>query len=600
MYKKRDSMEVYRSWLNSLYYDAGTRNELEKIKDSREEIEDRFYRELEFGTAGLRGVIGAGTNRMNVYTVRRATQGLAAYILKQGCRAAGRGVVIAYDSRRMSREFASEAAGVLAANGVRTYLFDEIKPVPLLSFSVRELGAAAGICITASHNPSEYNGYKVYGPDGGQLSSEASAVVCAEISAIEENEEIMTVEISRALASGLLTGVAEEVEDAFFRSVRAVRVWEPKAAKAVSGGFSAEEAGARMLRIVYTPLHGTGSKPVRRILSETGFGNVFIVREQEMPDPLFSTVKYPNPEDEPVFEYALKLAAKTGADLAIATDPDCDRIGVMAADRAGTYRMLTGNQTGYLLTDFILERRKETGTLPSNAFIMTSVVTGRMAAAIAGAYGVEHVEAYTGFRFFAEKIRELDESEGGNSRYIFGFEESYGYLAGTYVRDKDAVCAAMLIAEMAEWHRRNGKTLHEALDCLYRRYGYHMEYTCSMTLKGKTGAQEIKRIMNSLRMNCPSGFGSFDAVAVKDYKSGTRRLVRDPSENASPEKLDFKKSDVIYFELEQDAWFAVRPSGTEPKIKLYFGVKAESGAKAAEQIICLRKSVSDVLDALRR
>lgn len=577
-----DSLSKYAGWLENEYFDAATRNELKNIADDPAEIEERFYRDLEFGTGGLRGIIGAGTNRMNIYTVRKASQGLAVYVLKNVDNGAARGVVIAYDSRHMSPEFAAEAAGVFAANGIKAWLFDELKPTPELSFAVRHLKAAAGVVVTASHNPRNYNGYKVYGEDGAQLSLEGSEAVLAEIEGISDLTSVRGMDRQEGIDRGLIRIIGGEIDDAYIGSLKTLAV-NPEIVKKTSGN----------LKIVYTPIHGTGNKPVRRILKETGFDNVLVVREQELPDPDFSTVKYPNPEEKEAFRLAIDLARKENADLIIGTDPDCDRVGVVVRNSAGEYTVLTGNQTGCLLLEYILSQKKHAGSLPANGFAVKTIVTSELSRTIAAAYGVELIEVLTGFKFIGERIKELDEF--GDKKYLFGFEESYGYLAGTFVRDKDGVVACMLIAEMAAYYKSRGMSLYEGLEEIFQKYGYYLEGINSFTLEGKEGIERIGAAMETLRSRRTSVFGAFEASGVRDYQS----RIRYDMTGGTSDRLELPESNVLYYELAgAGAWFCIRPSGTEPKIKIYYGVSAETAEKAGQKLELLRGDVLSVIKPL--
>ncbi len=576
-----DSRTLFNFWLQNDYFDEGTKRELEQIKDDPEEIEERFYKELDFGTGGLRGIIGAGTNRINIYTVRKASQGLANYLLKNIRAASSRGVAIAYDSRNMSPQFAMEAAKVFAANGIIAYLFDELRPTPELSFAVRHLGAAAGIVITASHNPKQYNGYKVYGEDGGQLPLEGSEAVLSEINGINDITVIKPADEQEAFEKGLIRVIGREVDDAYINSLKTLRV-NPEEVKKAAGS----------MKIVYTPLHGAGNKPVRRILDETGFKNVLVVKEQELPDPGFSTVKYPNPEERDAFKLAIELAEKENVDLIIGTDPDCDRIGVVVRNSAGEYAVLTGNQTGCLLMEYILSQKKDTGSLPENGFVVKTIVTSELSRRIAANYNVELIEVLTGFKFIGEKIKELDET--GIKKYLFGFEESYGYLAGTFARDKDAVVASMLIGEMAAYYRNRGMSLYEGLQEVFKKYGYFIEGITSFTLEGKEGIEKIGSAMEALRARKSDRFGDCSLKAVRDYKAKVRTVVAD----GSSEILDLPASNVLYYELDDGSWFCIRPSGTEPKIKIYYGVSEASLEKAQNKLDHIKESVTGIIKEL--
>lgn len=573
------SNAIFKSWLENEYFDKETRDELNKIKDNPKEIEERFYKDLEFGTGGLRGIIGAGTNRMNIYTVRKASQGLADYINSLG--AADKGIVIAYDSRYKSPEFSLEAAKIFAGNGIKAYLFDELRPTPELSFAVRYLNAAAGIVVTASHNPKEYNGYKVYGEDGGQLPIEASNEVISFISKIEDITTVKLMEKDEAVEKGLIKIIGKEVDDEYMSRLKTLCV-NPELAKSVGENF----------KIVYTPLHGSGNKPVRRILNEIGFKNVLVVKEQELPDPAFSTVKSPNPEEKDAFTLAIDLAKKEDVDLIIGTDPDSDRVGVVVRNKDGEYVVLTGNQTGCLMLEYILSQKKEKGELPANGFVVKTIVTTELARVIAKAYNVELVEVLTGFKFIGEKIKLMDEF--GDKKYLFGFEESYGYLAGTFVRDKDAVVASMLIAEMAAYYKSRGMSLYEGLLEIMGKYGYTLEGITSFTLKGKEGVEKIVSALRSLREDNVVKFGIYEAAAVRDYLKGERLEVA----AGKREKLTLPQSDVLYYEMKDGSWFCIRPSGTEPKIKIYYGITDKSMDASKEKLKLLQENVLSVIEKL--
>jgi phosphoglucomutase len=575
-----DYISKYKLWSENTYFDEETRKELQEIKDNPKEIEERFYRELEFGTGGLRGIIGAGTNRMNIYTVRKSSQGLANYISNKGVEAKNKGIVIAYDPRNKSPEFALEAAKIFAGNGIKTYIFDELRPTPELSFAVRHLNAAAGIVVTASHNPKEYNGYKVYGDDGGQLSLEGSNAVLEEIEKIEDITKVTFIEKDEALAKGLLKVIGKEIDDIYISKLKTLRV-NPELTDKNAGSF----------KIVYTPIHGSGNKPVRRILDETGFKNVLVVKEQEQPDPGFSTVKSPNPEEKAAFTIAIELAKKENVDLIIGTDPDCDRVGVVVRNASGDYVVLTGNQTGCLLLDYILSQKKAKGELPSNGFVVKTIVTTELARTIANSYNIELVEVLTGFKFIGEKIKLLDEC--GDKKYLFGFEESYGYLAGTFARDKDGVVACMLIAEMAAFYKSRNMSLYEGLQELFGKYGFSLEGITSFTLAGKEGVEKIKYTMNKLREDKTFEFGNIKAIAIRDYLNSVRFLVKD----GKIQVLELPESDVLYYEIDKNSWFCIRPSGTEPKIKIYYGV-SEKSLELSE--IKLKELQDDVLSVVKK
>jgi phosphoglucomutase len=568
------SRTIYEFWLKNNYFDDATKKELEQIKDNPAEVEERFYRDMEFGTGGLRGIIGAGTNRMNLYTVRKASQGLANYLLKNLPDARERGIAIAYDCRRMSPEFSAEAAGVFAANGIKAWLFDELRPTPELSFAVRYLKAAAGIVVTASHNPKQYNGYKVYGEDGGQLPLEGSEAVLNEINGIADITKIVPMPQAEAIAKGLIVKIGKEVDDAYISSLKTLVVNPPVLSKT-----------AGSMKIVYTPLHGSGNKPVRRILREIGFTNVLVVPEQEQPDSEFSTVKSPNPEERDAFKLAIELAAKEDVDLIIGTDPDSDRVGVVVRSSSGEYMVLTGNQTGCLLLEYILSQKKAVGSLPSNGFAVKTIVTSELSRKIAEYYGVELIEVLTGFKFIGEKIKELDET--GRKKYLFGFEESYGYLAGTFARDKDAVVASMLIGEMAAYYKSRGMSLYEGLQELFRKYGYFIEGITSFTLEGKEGVEKINCAMDALRGEKSGDFGGCRVAAIRDYQTGETFLTGTGKKAA----LDLPVSNVLYYELEDGSWFCIRPSGTEPKIKIYYGVSEPTLEKAQQKLESIKEKV---------
>lgn len=575
-----DYMEKYRFWLVSDAFDEETKKELQAIDGDDKEIKERFYKDLEFGTGGLRGIIGAGTNRMNKYTVGKATQGLANYILKNNPDGAKMGVAIAYDSRNMSPEFAERSALVLNANGIKAYVFDELRPTPELSYAVRALGCTAGIVVTASHNPPEYNGYKVYWADGAQVVYPKDKGIIGEVTAISDFSLIKTMDRKEAEEKGLFNVIGKEIDDGFIKAIKAQAVRPEEIKKAED------------MVIVYTPLHGTGNKPVRRVLSEVGFKNVYVVPEQEKPDKNFSTVGYPNPEDPKAFTLAIELAKEKNAEIIVGTDPDADRIGVVIRDEKGNYDILTGNMTGALLTEYVLNGRKEKGLLPENAAVIKTIVTTEMVRAIAESYNAELIEVLTGFKFIGEKIKQFEEDH--SHTFVFGFEESYGCLSGTYARDKDAVGAAMLVCEMAAYYKNRGMTLHDALEELYKKYGFYKEGVKSVTLKGIDGAEKIGKIMAYLRENTPEGFGGNKVLTVKDYKSGVFTDVATGNKSESP----LPASDVLYYNLEDRAWLCVRPSGTEPKIKFYMGVKAESSDAAVAKVEAMEKSVDELLEKI--
>lgn len=555
-----EAMELYRQWLADFADDADTVADLKAIENDPKEIEDRFYKELEFGTAGMRGVLGAGTNRLNIYNVRRVTRALAKYILTTPD-GAEKGVAIAYDSRHMSDVFAKQAALVLCNAGVKAYLFDSLRPVPVLSFTIRHLECIAGIVITASHNPKQYNGYKAYWTDGGQMPPESVKGITDRLPETTYAESVPMDE-AEALAKGLLTYIGKDVDDAYIAAVRKLSV-NPELAR---------EMG-KTLKIVYTPLHGSGNIPVRRIFREIGMENVYVVPEQELPDGDFPTVKVPNPEDPGAFALALKMQEKLGADLCVGTDPDCDRVGIACMTESGP-RLLNGNQIGCILLHYILSQKKERGELPANAAAVTTIVSTDMAAAIAKSFGCEMIEVLTGFKYIAEQIHRFETT--GCNTFMFGFEESFGYLSGTDVRDKDGVNACMLIAEAAAWYKKMyNKTLVDAIDMLYEQYGYYGDKVTSFVLPGKDGLEKMQAVMQALRANPPKSFAGTDVKALRDYQTSKRIC------GETVEALTLPKSNVLYFELEGGAWICVRPSGTEPKIKLY--VNAVSGSSEETQ-----------------
>lgn len=550
--------EQYDFWLKDAYFDEATKEELRGIAEDEKEIEDRFYKELEFGTGGLRGVIGAGTNRMNIYTVRKATQGLANYIIKQGGR--DRGVAIAYDSRRMSPEFADEAALCLAANGIKAYVFDALRPTPELSFALRTLKCISGIVITASHNPPEYNGYKAYWEDGAQVAAPKDKEIITEVKNVTDYHEVKTMSKEDAIAAGLYQVIGKEIDDAYMEELKK-QIIHPEIIKEVADD----------IKIVYTPFHGTGNVPVRRILSELGFKHVYVVPEQELPDPDFTTLEYPNPEDPKAFTLALKLAKEKNADIVLATDPDADRLGIYALDsKTGEYVAFTGNMSGMLIAEYILRERTETKTMPVNPALVTTIVTTNMAGAIARDYGVRFIEVLTGFKYIGEQIKLFEQT--GSNNYVFGLEESYGCLAGTHARDKDAVVAVMCLCEVAAWCKKNGITVWDQMLKLYEKYGYFKETQYAITLKGIDGAAQITEMMNKLRNDPPKSFGELQVKEFRDYDKDVAVNL----ETGEKKSTGLPKSNVLYFDLTNDSWCCARPSGTEPKIKFYMGVKGTS------------------------
>ena len=572
-----DAMALYQKWLTDFASDAETVADLTAIRDNPAEIEDRFYRELEFGTAGMRGVLGAGTNRLNIYNVRRVTRALAKYILSTPD-GAEKGVAIAYDSRNKSDVFAKEAALVLCAAGVKAFLFESLRPVPVLSFTVRHLKCIAGIVITASHNPKQYNGYKVYWTDGAQMPPESVKGITDRLPETTYAESVPMDE-KRALAKGLLTYIGKDVDDAYIAAVKKLSV-NPELAREIG----------KTLKIVYTPLHGSGNIPVRRIFREIGMENVYVVPEQELPNGDFPTVRVPNPEDPAAFELALKMQEALGADLCVGTDPDCDRVGIACMTENGP-RLLNGNQIGCVLLHYILSQKKERGELPANAAAVTTIVSTDMARAIAESFGCEMIEVLTGFKYIAEQIRLFEET--GAHTFMFGFEESFGYLSGTDVRDKDGVNACMLIAEAACWYKKNyGCTLVDAIDRLYEQYGYYGDKVTSFVLPGKDGLEKMQSVMKALRGNVPAEFGGVKVVAVRDYLKSER------VEGGKTTALTLPKSNVMYFELEGGAWLCVRPSGTEPKIKLYVNAVTKSDADTKSQLNRISDAAVKLLESL--
>ena len=568
-----NARKIYKFWLTDSYFDEQTKEELRSIAGDEKEIEERFYRDLEFGTGGLRGIIGAGTNRMNIYTVRKATQGLANFIMKE--KAQEKGVAIAYDSRNMSPEFAKEAALCLAANGIRAYIFPSLRPTPMLSFALRELGCTAGIVVTASHNPPEYNGYKVYWEDGAQITSPKDKEIIGEVNAITDYAQVRTTSRREAEKAGLYQVIGEEMDDKYMEALKKL-VLHPEIIK----------KEAENLRIVYTPLHGTGNLPVRRVLRELGFANVYVVKEQELPDGNFPTVSCPNPEDKDAFALALKLAKEVDADIVLATDPDADRLGVYAKDTAtGEYESFTGNMSGMLILEYQLARRKALGTLPENGAVVTTIVSGKMAREITQAYQVELIETLTGFKYIGEQIKFFEQNQ--EHEYVFGYEESYGCLVGTHARDKDAVVAVMALCEAAAYWKSQGMTLCDKMQELFETYGYYQENLCTVTLKGQNGARQIAEMMENIRAHVPKSVGGLKVVQFRDYREDVKLdMVRGEKTGTG-----LPKSNVLYFELEKGAWCCVRPSGTEPKIKFYIGVKGESKEEAEDRLQNLTEAV---------
>ena len=552
-----DYKERYNEWLSNPYFDADTKAELASIGEDENEIKERFYTDLEFGTAGLRGIIGAGTNRMNIYTVRTATPGLANSIMKSGN--AAKGVAVAYDSRRMSPEFADEAALCLAANGIKSYVFESLRPTPELSFAVRKLGCIAGINITASHNPPEYNGYKVYWEDGAQITPPHDKGIMDEVKAVEDYTTMKTMTLDEAKAAGLYEVIGAEIDDAYIAELKKQVLHQ-----------DAIDAVGKELKIVYSPLHGTGNIPARRILKELGFENVYVVKEQELPDGEFPTVSYPNPEAAEAFDLGLKLAKEIDADIVLATDPDADRLGVRVKDKNGDYHTLTGNMSGCLLADYEIGQRRELKGLPDDGYLIKTIVTSNMADAIANYYNAGLIEVLTGFKFIGQQILGFETS--GKGEYLFGFEESYGCLIGTYARDKDAIVATMALCEAAAYYKTKGMNLWDAMIAMYDRYGYYKDDIQSITLKGIEGLAKIQEILETLRKNPPTEIAGYKVLKARDYKADT---IKD-METGEVTATGLPNSNVLYYDLTDDAWLCVRPSGTEPKVKFYYGVKGTS------------------------
>lgn len=572
--------QMYEEWIANPYFDEATKAELKGIADDKDEIKERFYKDLEFGTAGLRGIIGAGTNRVNIYTVRKATQGLANYIKSVG--GENRGVAIAHDSRRMSPEFAKEAALCLAANGVRAYIFDSLRPTPQLSYAVRALKCIAGINITASHNPPEYNGYKVYWEDGAQITPPHDTGIMQEVQKITDYSSLKTMDEAAAVSAGLYQVIGKDVDDSYIEALKSQVIhWD------------AIRDMQKEIKIVYSPLHGTGNIPVRRVLKELGFENVYIVKEQELPDGEFPTVSYPNPEAAEAFELGLKLAREADADLVLATDPDADRLGVYVKDsKSGEYFELTGNMSGCLLAEYEIGQREALQGLPKDGALISTIVTSNMAAAIAKSYGIRFIEVLTGFKYIGQQILGFEQS--GSGTYLFGFEESYGCLIGTHARDKDAVVAAMALCEAAAYYKSQGKTLWDAMTDMYEKYGYYKDDIKTITLKGIEGLKKIQEILDTLRRNPPTQVGDWKVLSVRDYQAGT---IQDLNETET-RPTGLPESNVLYYDLSEDAWLCVRPSGTEPKIKFYYGIKGTSMEDAGRKSAVLGDQVVQMINEM--
>lgn len=570
--------QEFSRWISYAELDAELKEQLENMKQDEKKIEDSFYKNLEFGTGGMRGELGAGTNRLNVYTVRKATQGLAEFIEKLGEEAKKRGVVVAYDSRHKSPEFAMEVAATLGAHGITTYVFESLRPTPVLSFAVRHLHTISGIVLTASHNPPEYNGYKVYGEDGGQLPPKEADELISYVNAVEDELTVEVADVEQLKADGLLHIVGQEVDDAYAAELNNVIINKKMVQKV-----------GKDLKIVFTPLHGTSNVSVRRGLGEVGFTNVTVVKEQELPDPNFSTVKSPNPEEHAAFEYAIRDGEKIDADVLIATDPDADRLGVAVRNHNGEFQVLTGNQTGALMLDYLLSQKKENGTLPENGVVLKTIVTSEIGRTIAKAYGLDTVDTLTGFKFIGEKIKQYEES--GQYEFQFGYEESYGYLIRPFCRDKDAVQSVLFACEVAAYYKSQGKTLYDGLLEVFKKYGFFREDLVSLTLKGKDGAEKIQEMMATFRENPPKEVAGLTVVAVEDYKASIVTSLQD----GHKEEIHLPKSNVLKYQLEDGSWFCLRPSGTEPKIKFYFGVKDSSLQNSEQKLLTIKEDIMNRL-----
>ena len=571
-------MDSYKDWCTNQYFDESVRKELESIASNEKEIEDRFYKNLEFGTGGLRGVIGYGTNRMNIYTVRKATQGLANFIIKENAK--DRGVAIAYDSRHMSPEFADEAALCLNANGIKAYVFPSLRPTPMLSFTVRELNCIAGIVVTASHNPPEYNGYKVYWEDGAQITAPKDKLIIDEVNNVTDYNLVKTMDKEEAVKAGLYNVIGSDIDDKYIAQLK----------KQVVNPDICKEVG-KELKIVYTPLHGTGNLPARRILKEIGFENVYVVPEQELPNGDFPTVSYPNPEAAEAFELALKLAKEKDADVVLATDPDADRLGVYAKDsKTGEYMSFTGNMSGMLIAEYLLSQKKEKGLIPDNGALIKTIVSTNMADKVAAEYNIKLIEVLTGFKFIGEQIKLFEQNH--TYEYMFGFEESYGCLVGTHARDKDAIVAVMCLCEAAAYYKKQGLTLWDQMLNIYEKYGYFREGLESITLKGVEGVAKIQAMLDELRQNPPKKIGNYDVLAVRDY---LKDEITD-TKTGTVTTTGLPKSNVLYYDLNDDAWCCARPSGTEPKVKFYIGVKGTSFEDANNKMENLKKSLMEIVN----
>lgn len=572
-YKKK-----YQEWCNDPKIEQQDKEELKSIQNNEQEIKDRFYKNLEFGTAGLRGIMGIGTNRMNKYTVTKATQGLANYIKKE--QAQQKGVAISYDSRNNSKQFSEQTALCLNANGIKTYIFNNLRPVPELSFAVRELRCVAGIMITASHNPPQYNGYKVYWEDGAQIVAPKDKQIIEEVNKVENYEQIKTISKEQAIKQGLYNEIGEEIDKKYIQALKKQTI-----------NLETIQEQQKNIKIVYTPLHGTGNIPVKTILREIGFQNITIVPQQEQPDGNFPTVKYPNPEAPQAFELALALAKKQDADIVLATDPDADRLGVYAKDsKTGEYIPFTGNMSAMIIAEYIISQKQEKETLPKNGTLIKSIVSTNMANAIAKQYNLELIEVLTGFKYIGEQIKNMEQTK--QKQYVFGFEESYGCLVGTHARDKDAIVAVMLLCEATAYYKKQGKTLWDQMISLYEKYGYYKEETISITMEGPDGAEKIKNIMEKLRKNNPTKIGENKIIKIKDYNTGTCKNIQTGETNT----INLPKSNVLYYDLENDGWCCIRPSGTEPKIKFYIGIKAKTNQEANKKIEEVKQNILKIIE----
>lgn len=573
--------EIADKWLNNESLDGDLKEQLYKLKEDEKSLEELFYKNLEFGTGGMRGEIGPGTNRMNIYTVRKASEGLAQYLLSQGEDSAKRGVVISYDSRHMSPEFALEVAKTVGKHGIKSYLFSELRPTPELSFAVRHLGAAAGVMVTASHNPPEYNGYKVYGDDGGQLPPKQADALTNFVNSVENELSIEVTGKEELLANGLLQYIGEDIDQIYLENVAKIQLNKE----------IVEKVGEE-LKIVFTPLHGTANKLVQEGLKQFGFKNVTVVKEQEQPDPNFSTVKSPNPEEHAAFELAIKYGKEIDADILLGTDPDSDRLGVAVKNAEGEYQVLTGNQTGAIMLHYLLSQKAEKGLLPENGIVLKTIVTSEIGRAIAESFGIPTFDTLTGFKFIGEKIKEYEKT--GKHTFLFGYEESYGYLIGDFVRDKDAVQAAIFAAEVAAYYKAQGKSLYDALMEIFEKYSYYKEALSSLTLKGKDGAEQIANILEEFRSNPPKEIAGIRVTAVEDYKASIRKQLS----NGKLNPISLPKSNVLKYFLEDGSWFCVRPSGTEPKCKFYFAVKGTSLENSEELVTTLQSAVLEKVNEI--